>query len=496
MVVGGAARAFGLVVRMAVGFFMMPFLVGRLGDYWYGVYFATVGLIANFHLLDFGFANATMRETAVGLARADDVAVNRIINTSFRIYLGLAAVVFVLTIGLVIVAPIAIRDDSNIATIRLVLLIIGFDLVLTFPTKALAGIVQAKLRYDLLLIIDLITFSIGVVANVWALLHGYGVIALAVIASSTGQLHNVLYVLLAKRLFPALRFDWHGFDRKSGRALASYSVWSFLIQMANQLRFRIDALTVGGLFGGEAITRYAIGARLVEYAQTPLVQVSNTAMPVLTRMHAADESERTSATVLFLLRFNLLLAVFAAGLVMLLGGPFIVRWMGPNHEASHVIASVLVIGFMTEVALLPLTNWLLASAKHKMLAVANIVEALCNVILSVTLGRRFGLVGVALGTVIPLLVVQLLWVAPYACRTLGLSTHRFMTLSTPTAISIVIFAAVGWCLGTVVRTNGYLGVLAAGAIASVVYWPAVLFLCLDRCDRAMIWRALPMPARA
>ena len=29
MVVGGAARITGLAVRMAVGFFMLPFLVGR-----------------------------------------------------------------------------------------------------------------------------------------------------------------------------------------------------------------------------------------------------------------------------------------------------------------------------------------------------------------------------------------------------------------------------------------------------------------------------------
>jgi O-antigen/teichoic acid export membrane protein len=495
MVVGGAARAFGLVVRMAVGFFMFPFLVGRLGEYWYGVYFATIGLVANFHLLDFGFANATMRETAVGLGRNDDDAVNRTINTAFRIYLVLGGIVLLLTLVMVALAPVVIRSDSDTTTIRLILLIVGLDLVLTFPTKALAGIVQAKLRYDLLLIIDLITFTIGVTANVWVLLHGFGVIALAVIAAGTGQLHSVLYILLAKRLFPALTMGWDRFDAKSGRQLASYSVWSFLIQMANQLRFRIDSLTTGALFGGEAITRYAIGGRLVEYAQTPLVQVSNTAMPVLTRMHAAEEHEKTSAAVLFLLRFNLLLAVFAAGLVMFLGGPFIVRWMGPKHEASHVIASVLAVGFMTEVFLLPLTNWLLAAAKHRMLAIANLTEALVNVALSIILGRMFGLVGVALGTVIPLMAFQVFWVAPYACRQVGLGTRRFVALAIPGVVAIVVFVAVSTLLASVVRSNGYLGVFAAGAIISLVYWPAVFFFCFSPADRVVIWRALPIPGR-
>ncbi len=110
--VGGAARAFGLVVRMGVGFFMLPFLVGQLGNYWYGVYFATVGLVSNFHLMDLGFGNATMRETAIGFARADDEAVNRTINTAFRIYLVLGTVVLIATFALAMAAPIVCRNGS------------------------------------------------------------------------------------------------------------------------------------------------------------------------------------------------------------------------------------------------------------------------------------------------------------------------------------------------------------------------------------------------
>jgi O-antigen/teichoic acid export membrane protein len=496
MVVSGAARAFGLVVQMVVGFFMLPFLVSRLGDYWYGVYFATVGLVANFYLMDFGFANATMRKTAIGLARSDDDEVNRTINTAFRIYVGLGVLVFVSTIVLAVLAPIVIGADDNIQTVRFILLIIGFDLAVSFPSKALAGIVMAKLRHDLLLIIDLFTFGLAAGANVWALLHGFGVIALAVISTSVGLLHSILYVLLAKRLFPPLTFDWNRFDPTSGREMASYSVWAFLIQIANQLRFRIDSLTTGALFGGEAITRYSIGARLVEYAHTPLVRVSNTAMPVLTRMHTSDEREKTSNAVLFLLRFNLLLSVYATGIVIFLGGPFIHRWMGPEYGASHEVASVLVIGFMADLFLVPLTNWLLAAAEHRMMAIANLTEAVVNVILSIVLGRTLGLVGVALGTVIPLVAVQGLWVAPYACRSVGISPGQFCRLALPGALSAMVFLSTAFPLAGVVSNNGYLGIVIVASTITLVYWPTVLFLCLGRRDRALIWGALPLPGRA
>jgi O-antigen/teichoic acid export membrane protein len=490
MMIGGAARALGMVVRMVVGFFMLPFLVGQLGTYWYGVYFATVGLVANFYLLDFGLATATMRQTAVGLARRDDDAVNRVINTTLRIYTGLGGVVLLCTLALVALAPV-VTDTTEVDTVRIVLLIVGTNLALSFPTKCLAGLVMGMLRYDLLLVLDMATFLLGVGATIIALTNGYGVVSLAVITLVTDRLYGVMYVVLAKRLFPGLRFIPRGFDWSSGKSLASYSVWSFLIMLANQLRFRVDSLTTGALFGGDAITRYSIGGRLVEYAQQPLALVSNTAMPALARLHATDERDKMSAVVLFLLRLHLVVAIFAAGLVMFLGRPFIETWMGPEFGPSNQIASILAVGFMTELFLTPLINSLLASAKHRMLAIANIVEAFCNLALSIILGKMFGLVGIALGTTIPLLVMQLFWVAPYAARELNIGRGPLILLALPGALAIVVFGVLSLLLESVVWQQGYLGVVAGGAIITVIYWPIVLFACLTREDRDRLWRALP-----
>jgi O-antigen/teichoic acid export membrane protein len=379
-------------------------------------------------------------------------------------------------------------------TVRLVLLIIGVDLALAFPTKAFAGIVQAKLRYDLLLILDLVTFAFTVIGTVWALTHGYGVLALAIVTGVVGMLHSGLYMALVKYLFPPLRIDWRHFDAASGRQLASYSVWSFLIQTANQMRFRIHSLTTGALFGGEAVTQFAIGARLVEYAQTPLVQVSNVAMPVLTRLHATEEGEHTSRVVLFLLRLGLVVAVYAAGLVIFLGGPFITRWMGPDHEVSPQIAALLSIGFMTEVFLMPLTNWLFAAAKLRMLAVANVTEAITNITLSIILGKMFGLIGIAMGTVLPLLVVQVFWVAPYACKMLNISFRQFAMLIIPGVVAATVFLGSALSLRSIAANNGYVGLLCAGTLITLVYWPTVLLTCLGKHDRGFIWRAIAVPA--
>ena len=42
-------------------------------------------------------------------------------------------------------------------------------------------------------------------------------------------------------------------------------------------------------------------------------------------------------------------------------------------------------------------------AKHKFYAITSVIEGICNVVLSIILLKKYGIVGVALGTAIPML---------------------------------------------------------------------------------------------
>ena len=131
-----------------------------------------------------------------------------------------------------------------------------------------------------------------------------------------------------------------------------------------------------------------------------------------------------------------------------------------------------------------------------MLAIANLSEAIVNVTLSLVLGKIYGLIGVALGTVIPLFAFQLCWVAPYACKSLKIDVRRFLSLVFPGVVSAAIFFALALALESTAVRNGYIGIVVAGAVVTIVYWPAVLFTCLDKHDRGFIWRAIALPAAA
>ena len=65
-------------------------------------------------------------------------------------------------------------------------------------------------------------------------------------------------------------------------------------------------------------------------------------------------------------------------------------------------------------------------AKHRVLAWVVLIEGSANLILSIVLVRRFGIVGDALGTAIPLTCTMLFFMPQHICRTLNIRVGTYL----------------------------------------------------------------------
>jgi O-antigen/teichoic acid export membrane protein len=85
---------------------------------------------------------------------------------------------------------------------------------------------------------------------------------------------------------------------------------------------------------------------------------------------------------------------------------------------------------------------LIAVGRHRAVTGIWIGEAIANLVLSIVLVRRIGLVGVAVGTLAPLVVGHLIIMLGAACRAVGVSIARCVYETTrPAAIAAAVAAA-------------------------------------------------------
>jgi O-antigen/teichoic acid export membrane protein len=502
---GSALRVTNSAIAALIGFVMMPFLVGHLGDHDYGIWTIATSLVGSYYLLDFGLADSVMRFAAVSIGTNDYDKLSRVVSTSLVVYCLLAVLVLLASIGLSIWAPHWKVAAGDAGAFRHVILITGLSMALGFPFKAYAGILQARLRYDLLSGISLVNMLAGTVAVAWLVHSGYGIVSLAYVGLVTNVAHSLVFLVMARREVPQLQVRRDLFERSLVREMASFSVWSFLIQVAGQLRFRIDALVVGSLRSASAVTQFTVGARLVEIPDGMLYQATNLVQPLLTAQHARGERERMQGVLELYTRINTTLAVFVSGMLVILGEAFIGRWMGPGYSTAVLVVYALTLARCFGFMLTPLDNSLYAIGRIRFMAMINLVDAAANVALSIWLGRKMGIVGVALGTLIPMVLTRAFLFIPHTCRQLGWPLGDYArTLGRPLSAGVGLLVLVWFVYRNMPWIgSSYVGMVGFSALSGVIYLSCMFVLGVSRSERGVIVAAVheavgrrPGPARA
>ena len=112
-------------------------------------------------------------------------------------------------------------------------------------------------------------------------------------------------------------------------------------------------------------------------------------------------------------------------------------------------------------------------------------EALANLILSVLLVRRFGMLGVAVGTAVPVLVANLFVLLPIACRQFGMTTGAFLRRVLP-APAAGVLPAIALCvlLRSQYPPTSVVWILAEASLVGAVYLITVVTIGLERTVRS------------
>ena len=163
--------------------------------------------------------------------------------------------------------------------------------------------------------------------------------------------------------------------------------------------------------------------------------------------------------------------------------PLVNLWVGPNFEASVNVIYILSVVVALRVGNATSTVILKGSGLHKVLALSNLSMAISNLVLSIVLVRWYGLIGVAIGTLIPMAVFSMFVVFPAACRRVELSRWTLIRQSvwpsTWPAIVMALFIAV-----TRARIAGSWRLLILQSlVAAAIYAGLFLLFAINRDER-------------
>jgi O-antigen/teichoic acid export membrane protein len=413
---------FAMAAGMAVGFFLSPFLVHRLGNVAYGVWILAISSISYFGLLDLGLRNSVTMFVAKAHTTGDHESASEVLSAALWVRIQMAALMMMLCGVLVIVFPIVFKvTPAMAADARTVVLLMGLNLAIYMSIGVFGGILSALNRYDLYTLVILTQLILRVIGIVTVLRTGHGIVAIAWCELVAGTVSYVLFAYIARRIYPELRIRLKKPNREVLQRIWSYSAYVFLLMIAVQLVYQTDNLVVGAFVSASAVTFYSIGNSLCRYTQGLVGTMTNTFTPAASTYDAAGDTSSLRA-----LYYNGTRATMAVSLPILItlifrGDNFIGVWMGPQYSrTSGVVLAILATALLFSLQNTAATSIAFGIEKHKPIAMWAIGEAVANLTLSIVLARKIGIYGVAIGTLVPSLAVNLLLWPRYVYHLVGI----------------------------------------------------------------------------
>jgi O-antigen/teichoic acid export membrane protein len=364
-----------------------------------------------------------------------------------------------------------------------VLLFISAYVALGFPVGVFGGIVNAFQRQYMNGVVAFITAITVALVNVAVLLAGYGLPELVAATTGVRLLSYVAYTLNAYRVFPALRIRLRYFNRDRLREVTGFSVFILIIDLANKLNYSTDTIVIGAFMGTAAVAVWAVAQRLIEIVQRITDQLNAVLFPVVVDTSTVERTDKLQKILIQGMRLSLAMVVPLATVLGLTARPLVMLWVGPNFEGTINVIYILSIVVAVRVGNATSTVILKGSGLHKVLALSNLSMAISNLVLSVVLVRWYGLIGVAIGTLIPIVVFSMFVVFPAACRRVELSRLTVLRESVWPALWPAIVMAGFILLARRFSDGSWSWMLVQAVVAAVIYAALFLLFGISRNER-------------
>jgi membrane protein EpsK len=494
MFVSALSNWLPLSVNILIGLLLTPFLIAQLGKKDYGIWALTVSFVGYYGLLRLSVGAGIMRYVPFYAGRGDHEAASQVVSTGLAMFTVVGAVI--LLVSTMVAGPTA-RFYKGGHELAVLVWIMGIAAAVECPMRIFDAALRARERWtiaNVIAVANAILYAAGLVA---CLLLGYGLTEMGCVVIVSALITLILGILTMRKVCPELRLSIRMVKLQRLRELLTFGVLTVIGTMAYSLALQNHRLIIGKLVSLEAVGVYAVAALLIEKVRSVVWAPLQVSWPRFALLDGGRDYEGVTRLFHKTTRYSAILASWAVLLVLVAGPPFIRLWVGGGFEAAGSVLVVLGIGCLVESSLYANGSLLGGTGRQGMVALFAGIEAIGGFTLSILLGRKMGMVGVAWGFTVFVALIRGLICSWYVCRLLRLNLLMYFaqTLLRPWLI-LVILVVTGYMLQLPTHVDGWLSWLSLVCILTGLYGlPTALFVLTQQERQRIVEKARQVRAR-
>lgn len=451
--------------KFILSFLLGPVIIKGLGKELYGVWGMVGQLVGYFSLTDLRPAG-TMKFLLSLKQHSNDIdEKKRLIGTT--LFLWMASLPFMALIGFLVVRffPDFIKTDSQLDSIRvvLVILIVGviLDRLLSIPSNVLRA---QNLEYKGMGISAITVLLVGFL-NAFVVWQGWGLVGLAVSTLVGIVLSNAVRMWVALRAIPWIGMLWP--QREEIKTFLRTSIWLTFSAISNLLLTSTDVLLIGIFLEPAASSTYLTTSLVLRSLTDPLSTFFSSANAGIAGLCGQGEWVRVE-------KLRREMYVIAIGIMTILGAGiislnriFLALWVGPEFFGGPQLNMLLILEFLLIVLVRIDTPIVSAALLIKEQAGVIFLGGVVSVLFGILTMPILGVSGMALGIIVGQgILFTFNW--SLLLRRLTIRTSDYMRdIGRPLLVGAILLYIANF-LSTVISTSTWIGFIMWGVLVGSV----------------------------
>jgi O-antigen/teichoic acid export membrane protein len=421
-----AYNAAGRVWEALVGIGLTIYIIDRVGLEGFGLWSLVAVFTGYAALFDFGVSSAFTKYIASYAARDDHDRVSAVVSTGAAFYGLLGALLLIVGWPLIdraldgVLALMAalfpdrtwsLDGSSQWADARFLFRGALLLFVVTNVLAPLAALQSGLQRMGITNALSAAASLLKVIATVYFLEQGFGVRGLLYTNGIVLAAFGVANIVVARRIYPNLRFGPRFVTWAVFRTLLSFGWRSQVAKLSNLINFQTDRLLIAIITGGQLdlVGLYRVGEDLAsKVRQIPALLVS-ALVPAVSDLDSREDHERVAQ--LYLRSTKYVAALTVPLTVFVLGASdMLVALYGPKESLSTAgwVASILMLGYAMNLLPGPGVSVALGKGNASLPMMAGLISTVGNIVLTILLYQLVGFYGIPAATSLAL-AVSTLW---------------------------------------------------------------------------------------
>jgi O-antigen/teichoic acid export membrane protein len=415
-----------ILLNMLSLLLLTPFYINRLGVDSYGLYQLMFSVAQYVFVLEFGISTVMTRYILQYRLQSDNRAAE-----NFAMHCFLIVIVIVLIIifaGVVLSANLmSIFPNLNPADLPVARTLFNFmivQIVLTVLSQYYQGIAFAFEEYMLVKGVALLRIPIKAIGAFAFIICGAGVLGI-VFADVLAAAFCFLSFAFCSKFKLHFSAKWHFFDKSAitdALPLMAALLLQSLVTYANNA---LDMTILGRMMDTTAVAIYAIAMTFISVFSAMPTAIQSVYLPEATKLVVKNaDGEQFTDLVIAPGRVQFMLCAAMLSGFVLFGRQFITIWTGAATLGAWWVALIIMVPMMFPLIQNVCLTILTAQNKRTFRSTVLLGITLLNLVLTVFLVHRFGLLGAPVGTALSYFTGNIVIMNIYYHKKIGLNVRR------------------------------------------------------------------------